>query len=200
MIINKYYLSHKLLTLILGLVLAVTSCQTENNVPDSDVPTPPPTNQATPVSSVSESPLPTVVSSIAESPVPPPIPEATAVSKPAAGKGSVSGALIWLLKNNYYPANLAILYLAPVLEGSDGVARLASLDKENDPMARADEFGRFAFLDIEPGTYALIFSLPGRPEAMVNKLGHEGADFLIEVKAGEVTQLDEITAEYPFGD
>jgi hypothetical protein len=194
MTINKPVSSRKLFTLILGLLLAVSSCQSENNVPEDSIPTPTADNQATVVSSISESP----VSSTNESPVPTPIPEATPVPEPAAGKGSLTGTLIWSSGGRSFRADMAILYLGSVLESSDGASRLASLDKENDPMARADEFGRFAFLDIEPGTYVLIFSLPGYPEVVVNTLENEG-DFLIVVNAGEVTQLGEFTADYPYG-
>jgi len=179
----------KLSGIILSLIFILSGCQL--------TPTLPPENTATVPSSISESPLPTVVSSVAESPVPTPIPEATPLPKPESGTGSVSGALIWFLQDNQISATAATLYLAPVLEADDGIPRLASLDTETDPMTVTDEFGRFAFLNLKPGRYVLIYSIPGFKEFMLNERGNEGRDLFIVIEADKITELDPIVANFP---
>ncbi|MFQ5580521.1 MAG: hypothetical protein ACE5FZ_07905 [Nitrospiria bacterium] len=151
--------------------------------------------EATAVTSIGESPLPTEAASIVESPVPTPIPEATLIAQPAAGKGSVRGSLVWFANGEFVQARTASLYLASVVETVDGEPGVVAFDKENDPMTVTDEFGRFAFLDVEPGTYGLIYSIPGLGDKLISE---NGGDLLIVVVPDTITEMDQIAADPPF--
>ncbi len=154
--------------------------------------------EVTAPSSLSESPVTAPeAQSVANSPLPTPTSEPTPVPQPEAGTGSVVGQLSWILAENPEPADAGLLYLAPVVEADDGTQALVGLDKKVNPKTITDLSGRFVFSDIEPGTYGLIFSLPGLGEVLINQQG-DSDGLLITVEADQITAVEEIVSDYPF--
>jgi hypothetical protein len=85
------------------------------------------------------------------------------------------------------------LYLAPLIYSTNGTAAMARLNKESDPMATTDEAGRFVFLNVEPKTYALVYS-SGASEFLL-KDPDSNKDLLITVVADQIINVGEVYIE-----
>jgi hypothetical protein len=89
----------------------------------------------------------------------------------------------------------AILYLARLLYSNDGEAAMARLDKTTAPRAMSDQAGRFVFPNVEPDTYALIYSAV--TSEFVLKDPDSNEDLLITVTADQIIDLGQIYVELP---
>jgi hypothetical protein len=67
--------------------------------------------------------------------------------------GKVTGALV--LKGS--PWTKADLYLAPVIKNAQGTQVAAQLDREDNPKTTTDTQGKFVFVNVPPGRYALMY-------------------------------------------
>ena len=88
------------------------------------------------------------------------------------------------------------MYLAKVIkpEGENTLG-VAALDPVHDPRVESDEFGYFAFTDVEPGRYGLGIMSPGGPVLI---RGEDGREILATVEAGETVSLGNVHI-VPFG-
>jgi hypothetical protein len=109
------------------------------------------------------------------------------LGEPAAGKGHVTGQI--MRESSIRPREpLAgwTLFLAQVhLNVSGQISPVASVIEGMAPETVTDRDGRYAFLDIEPGLYALVIKHP-----LTIVLAHDietEMDIVVEVVAGEVT-------------
>jgi len=83
------------------------------------------------------------------------------------------------------------LYLAEMLRNPQGeLAGLAGVDEERAPFTWTDAEGRFAFVDVEPGNYALVIKHP-----LTLVLAHDepsDRDIATEVTADQIQDLGTI--------
>jgi hypothetical protein len=93
------------------------------------------------------------------------------------------------------PVANALLYLAPLIYSADGESAMARLDKGNDPASVTDDEGRFAFANVEPGTYAVVYSVV-TSEFLIQD-PDSGEDLLISVIADQLTDLGKVYVEAP---
>lgn len=81
------------------------------------------------------------------------------------------------------------LYLVPIMVADEEMS-VAGLNTATDPRAGTDETGTFTFLDVPPGSYALAIMSPVGPVVI---RGADDREIVIEARAGELTELDEIS-------
>ncbi|OGO64254.1 MAG: hypothetical protein A2Z45_07000 [Chloroflexi bacterium RBG_19FT_COMBO_55_16] len=122
-------------------------------------------------------------------PVPIQLPESLVIPEPGKDTGIVVGQLVSGPDNQ--PV-LGALYLARTIKPDEGdLPPIVAFSDSTDPLAVQDQTGRFLFTDITPGIYALVIWNPVT-STVIQDEGTE--DYrLIEVKAGEVTDLGTIT-------
>lgn len=155
------------------LILIVAGCATR----PSSQPTPSPT----PVPSL---PGPTPTSA---RPSPTPIPT------PAPTKGAIVGQLIG--RESGRPEGGLIVYLGEVEYLEPTPVPIVTMRQQSSPHTSTDDSGHFAFLDLEPGTYALILWTP--MNSIVIDDPETGEGLFLVVQAGSITDLGEITTNLP---
>jgi len=88
------------------------------------------------------------------------------------------------------------LYLAQVLMAGEDPSGLASMDENNAPSTVVSEYGQFAFVDIEPGLYALIIKTPVSllvaHDLMVDR------DVVFEVGEGNRLDIGDLVVSVPY--
>ncbi len=136
------------------------------------------------------SPLPTPTNEASDDAVPTPDAATNTVPTPDPDSGVVTGKL--MRGSPPQPVEYAILYLGTVLT-QDGEPVMTSVNKQTDPKTITAEDGRFTFAQVPPGRYALMMDLI--TSAVVLHHPTQNKNLLIEVKAGEVTDLGELV--YP---
>ena len=72
---------------------------------------------------------------------------------------------------------------------------VVTMRQQASPHTMTDESGNFTFLDLEPGTYALILWTPVNSLVINDPETSEG--LLVTVEAGAITELGEITVNLP---
>jgi hypothetical protein len=87
------------------------------------------------------------------------------------------------------PLPSAILFLGDILTG-DGEVTGIGLEPERSPDTQSDPGGYFAFTNVPPGEYSLIWWVSHRESYGIG--GEEGI-LIVQVKAGEVTDLGEVS-------
>lgn len=141
---------------------------------------------------LSKSPLDTTISPITISTavfVPTPIPT------PLPDKGSITGRFI-----NYEsrePIGGVIVYLGTIspfkIENSE--SHIITVLPNSSPNTLTDSYGYFAFLNVNPGVYAMIIWLPEK--SWVVSAPNTGKAILIEVKEGKTTVLGDLFINPP---
>lgn len=126
------------------------------------------------------------------SPLPTPSPEVM----PGPDTGIVRGTL--QQAGSALPLEERMVYLASIIHG-DGQPEfeVAKMNPANDPRAALDADGSFVFTDVQPGKYALSTITP-RGESILLLSLDTGKDIIIEVKAGEFTDLGEVPVNFGF--
>jgi len=109
---------------------------------------------------------------------------------PAPDTGIVVGSAIWQGSQSQAVSEID-LYLAEVSEVEEGGMALARLDPGSSPKATLDETGYFIFVDVAPGTYALVAAISPADSALVPD-PETAAELTIVVVAGEVVDLGTI--------
>lgn len=100
--------------------------------------------------------------------------------------GSVSGSL---LENNKGIENIT-LYLAEVLKDKSGRDIVAGLDRMKAPTTDTSTNGKFTFINVNPGRYALILDVVTN-QYMMN-YPNEDTPIIIEVSTGEQVDLGDL--------
>ena len=144
-------------------------------------------SQQTPESAPTDSPLVSVLATPTASPTTLPPLEHT----PEPGLGIVQG----VLNLGDQPATERVMYLATIISSSEAV-EIAALDPVRDPRTETDSGGRFVFLDIPPGRYALGINSPAGPVLI---RGADGDEIVAEVQADQVVDLGTVII-VPFGE
>lgn len=158
----------KCMVVLLVLAFLLVGCGTGSPSPA------PPVNPLATDAALSPLPAPTVAPSA--------VPSASPIV-PSADKGVVTGTLL----NKDQPYGPIFLYLGKVLTKDDGSPVMASIDKAMSPKTMTDTEGRFTFSDVPPGQYALAVDLV--TSTIILHHPTQADDLLIEVKAGEITDL-----------
>jgi len=149
-------------------------------------------NSATPTfESPFQSPLPKPTTVSSPTPV-----LVTPISAPDVGLGTVTGVLVETEEGQPSdPKGSALLFLAPLIYSTDGAYEMANLNKGRDPASVTDEAGRFVFPNVEPKTYALVYSVVTH-EFLLKAPGSD-EDLLIDVVADQITDLGTVYVEAP---
>lgn len=180
-----------ILVVLLVLVVFLYGCRAE---PSPEVSTPSPSDPApTPLSSTS--PLATPLSGT--SPLVPPgeafVP--TPIPQPASDQGSVTGRLVDYLSGK--PALPMVIYLGTLsplkIEGTE--SHLVQMQPGSSPDAEVDEHGYFAFVDIQPGVYAMVAWTPVNSWVISDPATE--LDILVTIEAGKITELGELAVDLP---
>ncbi len=154
-----------------------------------------PSIHASPISETKPTQIP-LTETIAHSPISP-VATPIKIPQPRAGKGAISGQLTWFFEEEFRIGREIPLQIGKVLYDTEGVPRFHSVSQEHDPVAWTDQFGRFAFLDVEPATYGIYLLVPGFNSFLLTEHGAPLA-MMIEVKANEITELGDIILDFPF--
>lgn len=177
--------------LLLVLVLLAASCgQTPAAPTSSPMPSEPATAQMpTPF----DSPLatPTLPADALESPLVTPTP----LSPPMEGTGHVVGRFV--RETDGEPMPSAYLFLGELLS-AEGPIPGVGLVPGQAPETTSDANGEFAFLNVPPGRYALIWWLSHRESYLLR--APEGAEeefLIVNVEEGTTTELGDVSANQP---
>lgn len=124
-------------------------------------------------------------------------PEPFVVPTPSsAAVGNVTGRILQLTDGVEQPFTGGVMYLGTLVKTDEGIEGLARLDRGTDPQSTVDAQGNFVFTDVAPNRYGLWLVMPvGNP--LLLKHPETGADMIIEVTGGEVTELGELGYEIP---
>jgi hypothetical protein len=155
-------------------------------------PAPTPTSMVSPLRPTAE-PVAHVGQEQPESPVPTPTPELV----PGPDTGIVVGKLE-RARGTEIPLEERTIYLSRVMldQEEDGF-EVARMSPSEDPRAGLDADGSFIFADVQPGKYALSTVTPrGETVLLINV--KTGYDIIIEVEAGEVTDLGLLRVDFIF--
>ncbi len=113
----------------------------------------------------------------------------TALPSPAADKASVTGKMI--NKSTSQPITKRLIRLAPIFgEGKDAIY---VFNETADPGTYTDDNGFFQFIDIKPGSYAILLSDSNGYTMSINK----NADEILTINAttGKVTEAGVIAVD-----
>lgn len=118
------------------------------------------------------------------------LPESLEIPEPSSDTGVITGQLLTPGPGGepYY----ATLYLAQTIEASEaGYPPIISFSENENPVAQQDKSGRFLFINVPPGEYALAIWSPISSTVIQDP---DTGDYLVfEVKAGEITDLGVIS-------
>ncbi len=117
----------------------------------------------------------------------------TAIPTPVPTKGAITGQLI--SRKSGSPIGGLIVYLGNISYLQPDSIPVITMRQQGSPHTMADESGHFAFLNVEPGTYALILWTPINSSVIDDP--ETGKAFLVTVEAGVITELGKITVILP---
>lgn len=120
----------------------------------------------------------------------------TALPTPRSGTGGAIGQLID--RTSGEPVTGKALFLGELspLQTQDGDdSHVVMMLPNSSPTATIDQDGNFAFLDIEPNTYAIVVWTPTDSRVVVDPQTQK--DLLITIEAGKTTDLGTIAIEVP---
>jgi PBP1b-binding outer membrane lipoprotein LpoB len=112
------------------------------------------------------------------------------VQKPTWTPDVSMGRVVGIFKINNIHSGNQILYLAPVLQDSEGKEIIASLDRTTNPQAITDADGNFAFINVPPGRYGLIYDTGAMSFLLPDD--DDVYSLLITVLQNEITDLGTI--------
>lgn len=163
----------KKLCVVSLLILIIAGCGTR------------PSSQSTP----SPTPVPSLPGPTPTSTVPSPTP----VPTPLRTKGAITGRLIG--RESGRPEEGLVVYLGEVTYLEPTPIPVIAMKQQTSPHTGTDDSGHFAFLDLDPGTYALILWTP--MNSVVINDPETGEGLFVTVQAGAITDLGEITTDLP---
>jgi hypothetical protein len=119
-----------------------------------------------------------------------PLPFLTVIPTPSTpDKATITGVLL-VDPGSPLPATGVILALANIVPEAKGTPWVAGFERLSSPHTQTDGAGRFVFVDIEPGKYALV--LDRLNEAYLLGNPKDGADLIFEPQAGQVLDLGDL--------
>lgn len=123
-------------------------------------------------------------------PTPEPLPLLTVIPTPSTpDKATITGVLL-LNPGSPLPATGVILALANIVPEAKGTPWVAGFERLSAPQTQTDGAGRFVFVDIAPGKYALV--LDRLNEAYLLGNPKDGADLILGPQPGQVLDLGDL--------
>lgn len=182
----------KTLSVVLLLTLLLVGCVAEpTSTPAPDTPLPAPT-EPTPTE---PAPTPTQPAPTPTELVPTPTESApTPVPTPSADKGAIVGRFVDF-ETGEPPRNAMPVFLGKLSPLDPGDSFVITMLPTTSPQTAVDEQGYFAFSDVEPDTYAMIFWTP-MSNWVISDPETEDA-ILVTVNAGEITDMGEVAVDLP---
>ena len=166
----------------LFLLLAVIGCAGQpispsptalpTDVPAAHTPTSVPPSPTTPPTDVPPTPVPTSLPSM----------------------GTVTGLLVE--ETTQEPLGDYVLYLAKMLKPSGEGLSVAALDATTDPRVTTEAEGKFVFVNVPPGSYALALLTPTGPALITDAKTEK--EVLFSVEAGEAVDLGSVHVQISF--
>ena len=126
-------------------------------------------------------------------PTPTPVLGPTPVPTPVPTKGAITGQLIG--RESGEPEGGLIVFLGEVSYLEPDLIPVITMRQQSSPNTMTDESGRFAFVDLEPGSYALILWTPAN--SVVVDQPETGEGLFVTVEAGSITDIGGITVNLP---
>ena len=119
------------------------------------------------------------------------------IPTPSSDSATVTGILLRVSSSSAStPATTVLLALARVVEDSNGNPTVVSFSQLSAPRALTDNSGRFVFVDVPPGHYALIYDRIS--DAFLLNDPTTGGDYLFVTEAGQILNLGELEyASFP---
>lgn len=111
------------------------------------------------------------------------------IPTPSTNKAVITGVLLEGTEE-LEPASSAILYLADIVNSTDGRKAAASFDRASSPNTQTDAHGRFVFSEVDPGEYSLVLDRVYNSFLLHDPDG-EG-DLLFTAEAGEILDLGKL--------
>jgi len=162
--------------ILLGLAISLSGCGTE-----------PTTSEVAFESPLAHtSPLVTPTTNVI---VPTPIPS------PPLDKGAITGRFVDYISEE--PAVEMVIYLGELspLSTGDSDSHVITMLPSSSPSTTTDKHGYFAFLDVEPGIYAMVMWTPVNSWVITDP--ETELDILVTVEAGAITELGKIATDLP---
>lgn len=166
---------HLSIMVLMTLVTGLSACSTE--------PTPEITFES-PLAHTSPLVTPTT-SAFVPTPIPSPLPD----------KGAITGQFVDYVSGE--PAVEMVIYLGELspLSTGDSESHVVTMLPSSSPSTTTDKQGHFAFLDVEPGIYAMVMWTP--MNSWVVSDPETKLDILVTVEAGMITDMGEIVTDLP---
>ncbi|HID64258.1 MAG TPA: hypothetical protein EYP49_16185 [Anaerolineae bacterium] len=168
-------MKHLGIVILLTLLIGLSACNTE---PTSEVAFESPLARTSPL-----------VTPTTGAFVPTPIPS------PPPDKGAITGRFVDYISGE--PAMEMVIYLGELspLGTGDSDSHVITMLPSSSPSTTTDKHGYFAFLNVEPGTYAMVMWTP--VNSWVVSDPETELDILVTVKAGATTDLGEVATDLP---
>jgi hypothetical protein len=182
----------KSLSVVLLLTLLLVGCGTEPTAtPVQDTPL------ATAVAPTPTRPAPTPTEPVPTPTEPAPTPTESAptpVPTPSADKGAIVGRFVDF-ETGEPPRTVMPVFLGQLSPLDPGDSFVITMLPTTAPQTGVDTQGYFAFSDVEPDTYALVFWTPINSWVVSDPETEEA--ILVTVNAGEITDLGEMAVNLP---
>jgi hypothetical protein len=123
-------------------------------------------------------------------------PEAFSMPEPAKEKAVITGLLYHKPDDgsDYRSLPNTVIFLGKVIQANDGIHRIGSLNKDEDPSYTTHADGRFVFTDVEPGTFTLF--LYDGLGVYVIKDPNTNTDILLTLNIGDAIDLGIIKVDF----
>ena len=118
----------------------------------------------------------------------------TPVPTPSADKGAIIGRFLDS-KTGEPPRTVMPVFLGELSPLSPGDSFVITMLPTSAPQTEVDAQGYFAFADVEPDTYAMVFWTPVNSWVISDPETEEA--ILVTVKAGKITDLGEVAVNLP---
>lgn len=168
----------KRLRVVLLLTMLLVGCGTRGTTTHGSLESSPP----------QESPVPTPVESEVTEFVPTPVPT------PPADKGAIVGRFVDF-ETGQPPEDAIPIVLGKLVPMSSGDSAVITMSPSTSPQSIIDEHGYFAFLNVKPGTYAMVFWTPAESYVISDPETEDA--ILATVNAGEITDLGKMVIDLP---
>lgn len=117
--------------------------------------------------------------------------EPTTTPVPTSTADPSMGVVQGVILNANQPLDQAIIYLSQIKTDAKGTELAAALDPAESPRTATDEQGKFIFVNVPPGRYALIFYVV--TDAFLLNYPDNGEPILLTVESGKTTDLGKLS-------
>jgi hypothetical protein len=171
------------------IILFLAACSGSTATATQTVPTEQ-SGQVTPPQQTGEYPAPIDYSGVSAYPSSEVTSPVAVTPRPTYTTDPLMGSVIGRLLENSNGVENVTLYLAEVMQDKSGRDIVAGLDRINSPTADTDSQGKFAFINVKAGRYALILDVV-ISQYMINYPG-ENTPIIVDVITGEQFDLGDL--------